>query len=182
MEANPERHTASRPEEGERLRIGAVVIPASEEYDVRKDDIGSSNLPDYQRRVGGLIEHIGFEQPAASMYINEEGKINELPINRRATLLLWMHNRAFRYQDVVVGDALLTGPADGKGNDTNVPDQLLQVIFDAKRFRPEVRVYGEEGWHGNNRRFDNWAHAYSYVLDLGHRWTSVEDVRVVPEA
>ena len=182
MTSNPEQHHGGAPEEGERLSINSIVIPSGEEYELRQDEIGSSTLPDYQRRVGGLIEHIGFNQPAASMYVNEEGKINELPLNRRATLLVWMHNPAFRYQDIIVGDALLTGPADEHGRDTNVPDELSRTLFEAKHFRPEVQVYGESGWHTNSRRFDNWVDAYSYVLDLGRRWTSVEDVRVVPEA
>jgi len=157
-------------------------LPADEELALGQDKLGASHLPEYQRIIGGLIEHVALETPPAAMYVNEEGKIHGLPLNRRATLLLWMHNPAFRYADIVVGDALLTGPADGHGYDTNVPDELVQTLFAARRFRAEVQVHGESGWHGNARRFDNWASAYSYVLDLGRRWTSVEDVRVVPEA
>lgn len=182
MEGNPEQYTESRAEEGERLRIGTIVIPAGEEYGVRQDEIGASNLADYQRLVNGTIEHVALARPPASMYVNEEGKLEGLPINRRATLLLWMHNPAFRYADVVAGDALVTGPADGNGYDTSVSEELLQTLFEAKRFRAEVQVHGEADWHGNERRFTDWVDAYSYVLDLGRRWTSVEDVRVVPEA
>lgn len=182
MANNQEQHHGGSPEDREQFSIRSIVIPSGEEYELRSDEIGSSNLPDYQRRVGGLIEHVGFSQPAASLYVNEEGKINELPMNRRATLLVWMHNPAFRYRDVIVGDALLTGPADEHGRDTNVPDELSHALFEAKRFRAEVQVHGEAGWHGNDRRFNNWVDAYSYVLDLGRRWTRVEDVRVVPEA
>jgi hypothetical protein len=182
MEGNPEQQVGSGPEEGERLRINGIVIPADEELGVRQDQLGASNLPDYQRVVGGLIEHLALENPASGMYFNEEGKLRDLPLNRRATLLMWMHNPAFRYEDFVTGDALLVGPVDPNGYDTNAPDDFAQMLFEARRFRAEVETYGEAGWHGNERRFDNWVDAYSYVLDLGRRWTSVRDVRVVPEA
>lgn len=182
MEGKPEQQVDNGPEEGERLRINSIVVPADEELAVRQDQLGASNLPDYQRVVGGLIEHLSLENPSSGMYFNEEGKLRELPLNRRATLLMWMHNPAFRYADAVMGDALLVGPVDPNGYDTDAPDDLVQTLFEGKRFRAEVQVHGEAGWHSNERRFGNWVDAYSYVLDLGRRWTSVRDVRVVPEA
>jgi hypothetical protein len=181
MEGIPEHQMSGSPEESERLKINSIIIPADDEAMMRQEQIGASHLPDYQAVTGGLIEHIELEDPPSGLYINEEGKLLELPVNRRATLLLWMHNPAFRYRDVIVGDALVAGPTDGEGYDTNVPDELAKTLFDAKRFRTEVRVYGEDGWHGNDRHFNNWVDAYGYVLDLGRRWTQVRDVRVVPE-
>lgn len=182
MDGNPEHQAGNQPEEGERPRINTIVIPAGEELTVRQDEVGSSNLPEYQRIVDGLVEHATLNSPASGLYFNEEGKLRGLPLNRRATLLLWMHSPVFRYADVITGDALLTGPVDQEGYDTNAPDDLVETILGTKRLRAEVRTYGEASWHGNERRFDNWVDAYSYVLDLGRRWTSVEDVRVVPEA
>lgn len=181
MEGIPEEQRGSVPEEGERLKIHSIVIPADEESAMRQAEIGASHLADYQAITGGLIEHIELQNPLSSLYINEEGKLLELPVNRRATLLLWMHNPAFRMRDLIVGDALLVGPADSEGYDTNVPDALTATLFEAKRFRTEVQVHGEDGWHGNDLHFDNWVNAYSYVLDLERRWTQVRDVRVVPE-
>jgi hypothetical protein len=181
MEGNPDQQIGGSPEEGERLKINTIIIPADNELAMRLDEIGASHLPDYQAVTGGLIERVGLDNPPSSLYFNEEGKLLELPLNRRATLLLWMHNPAFRYQDLIVGDALLVGPADREGYDTNVPDALAATLFETKRFRTEVQVHGEGGWHGNDLRFDNWVNAYSYVLDLERRWTQVQDVRVVPE-
>jgi hypothetical protein len=182
MEGNPEQQRIIGPEENERLTINSIVIPADEILDVRQDEIGASHLADYQRLVDGLIEHVSLDQPPSSMYFNEEGKLRGLPQNRRATLLLWMHNPMFRYADVVAGDALVVGPVDSTGHDTNASDELLQTIFQAKRFRAEVRTHDDGDWHVNQHRFDNWVDAYSYVLSLGWRWRSLADVRVVPEA
>lgn len=179
MEGDPSQQ--GRPEQGERLRINGIVVPADENLSLGQQEIRAARLPDYQRVVGGLIERVGFAQPPGSMYVNEEGKMNGLPQNRRATLLLWMHNPGFRYGDVIAGDALIVGSADADGYDMDAPEELLQMLFEAKRFRPEVKVNDELTWHGNSRRFDNWVDAYAYVLALGWRWTSVADVRVVPE-
>lgn len=179
MEGSPEEQMGGSPEEGERLKVNSIVIPADTEVAMRREQI-APRLPDYQAITGGSIERVSLENPAASLYVNEDGKLLELPLNRRATLLLWMHNPAFRYRDAIVGDALLIGPVDGDGYDTKVPDELANVLFETKRFRPEVQVHGESGWHGNDRRFDNWIDAYSYALDLSRRWTAVRDIRVVP--
>jgi Domain of unknown function (DUF3846) len=182
MKGRPENQRGGKPEEAERLRINALVLPADQVLPATQDQIGASNLPEYQQLVGGLVEHVALAKPPSGMYFNEEGKVRGLPLNRRATLLLWLHNPAFRYADVITGDALLVGPVDRDGYDTNAPEELVQTLFEAKQFRAEVQTYGEAGWHGNERRFDTWVAAYSYVLDLGRRWTSVQDVRVVPEA
>jgi hypothetical protein len=182
MEGNPDNQLGKGPEDGERLKINTIIIPADEALLIRQEQIGASHLPDYQGIAGGLIERLTLENPSSEMYFNEEGKINELPMNRRATILLWMHRPAFRYADYVAGDAFLLGPVDNEGNDTNVPQEFVKTLFEAKRFRPEVQKQGEEGWHGNALRFDDWFEACSYVLLLGNRWTQVTDVRVVPEA
>lgn len=182
MEGNPDSRLNKGPEEGERLKINTIVIPANEQVEVRQEQIGPSNLPDYQRLAGGFIERVTLDDPASEMYFNEEGKLHELPLNRRATLLLWMHNPAFRYADYIAGDAFLVGPVDSDSYDTSVPDGFVRTLLEARRFRAEVQPQGEAGWYGNDLRFDNWVNAYSYALRLGQGWTQVADIRVVPEA
>jgi hypothetical protein len=178
MEGNPEQQRGSRPEDGERLQINGIILPVDNGHAIREDLLGASHLLEYQRIVGPNMEHIALERPPSSMLVNEE---LSNPINRRATLLAWMHNSAFRYTDVVHGDALVVGPPDRLCRDTDAPDELLQVLFQANRFRVEVQVAGEPGWRGNIRRFNDWVEAYAYVLNLGLSWTRVQDVRVVPE-
>jgi len=47
-------------------------------------------------------------------------------------------------------------------------------------FKPEVKVRGEESWHGNALRFETEQEAEANVRDLMSRWTLVTDTRVVP--
>lgn len=170
------------PERHEDVRISAIVIPADEQIPLRQDRIVTSNLDDYQRLVGGHLEILTFESPPATMYLNSEGKNLELPVNRRATMLLWAHDQRFRYLDYIAGDAFLVGPVDAHGDDTGVSDEFVHRLLEARHFRVEVQTRGDPQWYGNELRFDDWTEAYGYVLELGRRWTQVEDLRIVPEA
>ena len=53
--------------------------------------------------MGGPIEPIGHTRPAATLYVNQAGKIDKLARNGRATLLTWVHVAGLRGHDVIVG-------------------------------------------------------------------------------
>lgn len=40
-----------------------------------------------QEAVGGLIESMTIEQPEATIFVNEEGVLMDMPVNRRASLI-----------------------------------------------------------------------------------------------
>lgn len=79
-------------------------------------DVEGDELAVLQRGVDGFIEVVGLS-PKCDMYINEEGKIKDLPLNRYATTLYWYVNtEAARVGDFIVGDVVLTGGSDRDGN------------------------------------------------------------------
>lgn len=96
------------------------------------------DLPYLNAAVGGYIEAVavrevlvadqagrGARAPAAfTVYLNEEGKLDGLPLNLRATHLAL----ASLGGDVIVGDAVVLGPPDAVGDDTPAPDELLDVL------------------------------------------------------
>ncbi len=169
------------PEHHEDVRINTIVIPADERTLLHQDRIVASNLDDYQRLVAGHLEILTFESPPATLYLNSEGKNLELPVNRRATMLLWAHDKRFRYLDYIAGDAFLVGQVDPHGEDTSVAEEFVHLLLEAQRFRVEVQTRGDPQWYSNEVRFGTWTDAYGYVLELGRRWTQVEDLRIVPE-
>lgn len=179
---NGEDDSHGSPEQREQLRLNSIVIPAHDGLPLRQGEIDVTEVEAYQQVVQGHLQLLTFEEPAASLYINEEGKLEGLPLNGRATMLLWMHNKAFRYHEIIVGDALLLGPDDGRGVDTAVPDLFVQTLLTGQRLHAEVRVQGDPGWYRNDVTFDQWTEAYAAVLDLGRQWSAVEDMRVVPAA
>jgi hypothetical protein len=46
-------------------------------------------------------------------------------------------------------------------------------------FKGEVQVYSDSKWYDNALRFETHKEAEDYVIDLGWRWTSVRNTRVV---
>ena len=166
-------------ERRESLLIRSVVIPADDDRPLRRQQLDATNLSDYRGLVDGNLEVLSLEQPAATMYLNGDGKIRQLPVNVRATMLLWAHVKELRFQDYIAGDVFLTGPVDHDGWDTSVPDELDKLL-DAQRLRIEIQTYGDPQWYGNDLRFDAWTVAYAYALDLARRWAAVEDIRVLP--
>ncbi|KPM50229.1 hypothetical protein ACG83_41500 [Frankia sp. R43] len=104
-----------------------MLVPADPLLPVRPVDHDETSLRAAQALVGGPIEPIGLTRPAATLYVNQNGKPDGLPRNGRATLLTWVHVQQLRGQDVIVGDAYLAGP-ERRGLDTDTPAALLAVL------------------------------------------------------
>lgn len=90
----------------------AVVIPAD---GMPPREVEVEDWRDLGKAVGGWIEIAPTPGAPFTMYVNEEGKINGLPFNARANRLA---NRYRTWEDPLVGDAVICGPADEDGNDT----------------------------------------------------------------
>lgn len=74
------------------------------ELDVTPKDGYKFSLEELQNLVGGYIERIAMPNGQA-MYINEEGKLNDLPYNNRATTILKLHRLI--PNDYIVGDVVI---------------------------------------------------------------------------
>jgi len=158
--------------------VTGVIIPADESVAVARHEF--NGLHDYQEAVGGLIEAIDLEFPAMSFFANDEGKLIGLPINRRATILWWLHSPAVFGYDMIAGDAVLVGQPDRVGETQSVPDELVALLTAAQSFKVEVQTAGPDSpWCGNRRRFADYFAAARYAVDLRARWTQVTRARVV---
>lgn len=89
------------------------------------------DLKTLQRLVGGLIELVGFPS-GCGCYINEEGKLLNLPVNRIATAIVDTLYPGFASYDYIVGPAVFVGPIDSEGYDTSLPPELVELF--SKRF------------------------------------------------
>jgi len=70
-----------------------------------------NGLADYQRLVGGYIECVEMHTHD-NVFLNEEGKLDRLPLNSIATDILL---RIIGPYDVIVGDVVIVGRSDGQG-------------------------------------------------------------------
>jgi len=82
------------------------------------------DLASMQALVGGRIECV--EHPDwGDLWINEEGKFGEHYINERATDLM----RDILFEgDYIAGDAFFTGPTDSEGGNTDVKQELVDLL------------------------------------------------------
>lgn len=165
-------------ESGEQLHIDGFIIPADAAFPIQHTEVPHNGLGTYQEIVGGHIEAIDLVMPEATFYIDEEGKLKDKPVNLRATAILWVHNPAYRKQDVIVGDAFLVGPVDENGDDTPIPDQLAELLNVPGRFQVEMRFAGHEEWHAVSRVLDDWYEAYSMSFALEDQATDMDAMRV----
>lgn len=70
------------------------------------------SLSELQAAVGGYIEAVDLTYPEqdgtwTTMWVNEEGKVNDLPFNQKATEIARPGVHIFG-DDVIVGDVVLT--------------------------------------------------------------------------
>jgi len=106
--------------------ITAVIIPADQSAPVRIEQIEPS-LSVFQELVGGYIEGVPGGPVAGTdgqwhAYLDEEGKIKQLPLNMRATVLLH-EAQSIHSWDTVNGDLVIVGNSHN-GDETDAPEQF----------------------------------------------------------
>lgn len=79
--------------------------------------------------VGGWIEAVSFGDKPYFAYINEEGKINNLPENNAATSLWYDSGQRVLLGDYIAGNAVFFGLVDDEGYNTDIPSILLTDII-----------------------------------------------------
>lgn len=160
--------------------INGILVPVDEEKPVELVELEAGDFRAIQSFVGGTFQCLDLERPDATLFISDEGKINGSELNRRSTIMLWVHDSRFREQDTVAGDALILGTPDQDGNTQSVPDVLVNLLFHTAEYRYLVQTNGSDEWNGNGVRCANWLEAYSEALKLAQRWSLVQEVTVVP--
>jgi len=73
---------------------------------------------------GGSIYNEG--EVIGTMYMDEEGKLMNLPLNEIATAV-YNNNRS--YYDNILGDVIIFGNCDNNGYDTGVTDELADLVY-----------------------------------------------------
>jgi hypothetical protein len=159
--------------------IKGILMPVDQFAPISVVEFDQSDYTQITKLIGGTFGVTDTLRPDASVWYHDEGKILGLPVNRRASLFLWVHRTEFRGYDALMGDVLILGPADDEGNTTSVPDELVELLFNTKEYRYLVQTSGDDSWNGNGVTYDNWVDAYNGGLSLAERWTLVEHVKVV---
>lgn len=158
--------------------IKGIVIPANEDQPITVLDYEQSDIDAIQNVVGGYFEAVEAPDADLTFWINEEGKFISVPPNRRATSLLWAVNPAWINHDILMGDVLLSGGADAHGNTKSVPADILQMMFDSRKFRVEFKLPDITNWVTcSQRHFDYWE-ALLHGAQVAQQWKPVRSFRI----
>ncbi len=91
--------------------INAVVIPVALDHPLRCVELDPHDFAAYQGPTGGNMQTHELHNPAMTLYSNG---VSVTPLNIRATLVAWVHNRELAYQTMIAGQAILTGNVTGQ--------------------------------------------------------------------
>ena len=105
-----------------------------------------AGLDDYHDAVGGRLERVDVPALGVTIYVNEEGPIRQLPLNTRVTFLWWFHVPAARQKAMLVGDAVLVGMPDHKGDSTDLPNIVIGLTAPDHLWRIEYLTESEASW------------------------------------
>jgi hypothetical protein len=155
-----------------------IVIPADADAPLEVREFAT--LEDYQSAVGGYIELVDIDEHGATMYVDEEGLLRQLPFNPRAPFFWWFWQPGAKNTAMLVGDAVLIGAPDEDGDTTDIPEVLVQVLLHEGKFRVEVKVTDDPSWHRNDLEIEDCFDATVWAMALLERWTAAERVRVLP--
>lgn len=100
----------------------AIVIPANGPMRIEECNKSKELIT---KVVDGNIESLDLGE-CGTMYLNEDGKLINLPINYNATA---MYAACYGYVDIIVGDVVVFGRNDCDFNDISAPDFLLELVM-----------------------------------------------------
>lgn len=94
-------------------------------------DEEGKTLPGLQRAVGGYVDVITLTHPTtgtkADMWINDEGKVNGLPLNTLASVLAIVCEAGLAAGDYIAGPAVLAG-FNEEGETVALPPEWMDLI------------------------------------------------------
>ncbi|AOX46833.1 DUF3846 domain-containing protein [Microbacterium sp. BH-3-3-3] len=158
--------------------VRGLVVPAVEDAAVELGDF--TQLEDYQAVVGGYVEPVDIPSLGVTIYVNEERLRRQLPFDSRATFLWWYEVHEARQTAMLVGDAAIVGIPNRRGESTDVPHSLVDILTKAGAWRIQVKSLGDPRWHQSHAIHTDYFEALIVAMVTVERWTSAVNVRIVP--
>lgn len=94
--------------------------------------------------VGGWIELIRIPSLNVDMWINEEGKLTNEPIQNPTGTALWVEN--YGESDVIIGDIIFTGGTDNSGSTVGLSDAQLDALLNYDKLVTVKNLNIEDFW------------------------------------
>jgi hypothetical protein len=107
------------------------VIVITPEQEVSVQQMPSTSPDEYNflnTAVAGWIQAVPLDDDLAgiTLWVNEEGKLDDLPYNTKATYL-W--ELSYGFTDVICGTAVLTGGSDEEGETLPLTNEQVEKVL-----------------------------------------------------
>ena len=103
-------------------KIKTILIPV--EGPVQFLELDTEGIKSH---VDGWLERLRIADDLFA-WIDEEGKLKNRLTNHRATDLCFQLKAGLAFDDFIVGNVILTGPADEEGENTDIPEKYKYLI------------------------------------------------------
>ena len=111
----------------EGTEMKALILKTNNTVEVEQDTEEFVSYATLSRAVGGMIEAVTLPN-GLTLWVNEEGKMDGLPVNEYATNLMTREFGAT--YDIIVGNAIVTGGADDEGETLGLTDEQVAELVD----------------------------------------------------
>ncbi|WP_292789389.1 DUF3846 domain-containing protein, partial [Microbacterium sp. UBA7513] len=159
--------------------VRSIVIPHDPARSPRLRHLATAG--EFQDVVDGWLGLVEMPALGVTVYVNEAARRDRAPINCRAMALWWLYTADPMQGPIILGDVILTGNGelDATGD---VPEVLVQDIFEARRFIIEGRRHGEDAWRDTYARFDSIFDAATWCLVLSNTLRAALELRLTSRA
>lgn len=103
-----------------------VALTITAKGEINKIELDEITYEFLNKSCGGWIQCVYFDN-GVSMFCNEEGKINGLPYNHKATAL-W--TKAYGRTDIISGNVVVVGDQDDEGNTLGLTESQLAEVME----------------------------------------------------
>jgi hypothetical protein len=107
--------------------LTVIIIPCDHDEAIWTSDLRNPDYRTFQGLVDVLIEFIDLPH-GGSLVCNEESKLIRLPLNYRATALLWLTRPEYIQRDFIAGDVVVAGVPDEEGDTTAAPELYVKLL------------------------------------------------------
>ncbi len=155
------------------MEIPPGTAPNLVVHDISYGEENRSGMLDlYQEKVGGNLEMITLTENCG-LYVHEEGKIEELGLNKVATCLAERHIRDFTKNDFIVGTALLVG-RDDSPDEVSAPADMMYDALRICRMIREIINAGKISGIGSHEWADSMMSLVKEIATTGTKPPSFE--------
>ena len=109
----------------------ALILKTNNTVEVEQDTEEFVSYATLSRAVGGMIEAVTLPN-GLTLWVNEEGKMDGLPVNDYATRLFVSAFGAG--VDIIVGNAIVTGGTDDEGETLGLTNEQIKSLVNDTLF------------------------------------------------